>query len=149
MIAAIVLVTFVDVLALPSSVFSQGISPAVTPSGIATPIATSTPAAPPDVTSKEEGKVGSHFAYQAHERRATGRSCHSNPGGERNPGEHSQQQWCGARNSLVGPLALSLRPEVGTHLLEGDLDAPAHRMRWKCCRQRRLAWYLAAQEWIL
>ena len=101
MIAAIVLVTFVDVLALPSSVFSQGISPAVTPSGIATPIATSTPAAPPDVTSKEEGKVGSHFAYQAHERRATGRSCHSNPAAS------VTQENIPSSNGVVREIALS------------------------------------------
>ena len=49
------------------------------------------------------------------------------PGCERNPGEQSQQQWRGARNSLVGPLALSLHTKVCAHLLEGDFDAPALR----------------------
>ena len=47
------------------------------------------------------------------------------PGGESNPGEQSQQQRRGARDSLVGPLALSLYSKVGAYLLEGDLDAPA------------------------
>ena len=49
------------------------------------------------------------------------------PGGERNPGEQSQQQWRGAGDGSVRPLALSLHSEVGAHLLEGDLDAPAQQ----------------------
>ena len=40
-------------------------------------------------------------------------------------GEHAEQNWCGAKDCFVGPLALSFDAEMGADFLEGDFDLPA------------------------
>ena len=72
-------------------------------------------------------KVGSHLAYQAHERGATGRSCRSNPAASVTQENSPSSNGVVRAMASVRPLALSLHSEVGAHLLEGDLDAPAQQ----------------------
>ncbi len=43
-----------------------------------------------------------------------------------NPRKQAQQQWRGARNGFVRPLALGFNAEIPPRFFEGDFDLPAH-----------------------